>query len=299
MDHNKQERIFHIPVMVNEVINFLVWKRNGLFIDATVGGGGHAEKILESTFTECQLIGIDQDPEACEEARKRLSKFQNRFQIVWGNFADLQKLLPMEEIPRASGILFDLGISWFQLQNEKRGFSYNKDGPLDMRMNPTLKLTAQEVVNQYDEIKLYKIIKGYGEERRAKRIASNIVKRRKKNRIKTTLQLVKVIQECFKKPFINKALSRCFQAIRIEVNQELRALKEGLLQALEILEQNGKLVVISYHSLEDRIVKETFRFFENEGLGKILTKKPIFPRESEIKENHKARTARLRTFERN
>ncbi len=279
----------HEPVMVDEVLRFLEPGPGKLIVDATVGTGGHAEAILERG---AELVGIDRDPYALEVARERLSRFGERCCLVQGNFRHLEEILREQGIDEVDGVLFDLGMSSFQLDDPERGFSFSVEGPLDMRMDPSQSLTAHEIVNRWPERKIAEILREYGEERYAKRIARAIVRSRP---IETTTQLARIVARCYPPGYhrIHPA-TRTFQALRIAVNDELDALREGLTAAIRCLRPGGVVVVISFHSLEDRIVKHTFRQRWIADEVEILTKKPITPRPEEVKENPKARSAKLR-----
>jgi len=287
----------HIPVLRREVINFLAPKKDQNFIDATVGLGGHATLILEETSPRGKLLAIDQDPSALEEAKKNLKNYKNRVSYVFSNFDELGLLIrnwPVEEI---SGILFDLGTSSNQLSSD-RGFSFLKNHPLDMRMSPNTALTAAKIVNHFPEAKIRQILYRYGEEPMGGAISREIVSARRKEPIKTTRELVKIIDQAI--PEREKAKRKIhsqhfatltFQALRIAVNDELTVLENGLKQALQILSPGGRIVVISFHSLEDRIVKQFFRGSEE---LEILTPKPVIPSQEEITNNPRSRSAKLR-----
>ncbi|SHH41326.1 16S rRNA (cytosine(1402)-N(4))-methyltransferase RsmH [Thermosipho atlanticus] len=283
----------HIPVMPKEVVNYLLWKENGIYVDCTVGEGGHARLLAESS-PNVFVIGIDIDSEVLQIAEKNLSHFEN-IALFKSSYTDLPVVLKLMNINKVSGILIDLGISTFQLMGEGRGFTFNKDEPLDMRMNLEQTKTAHEVVNQYSEEKLANIIFQYGEERFSRRIAKKIVENRP---INTTLELVEVIKRALPYNEIKKRkrhfATKTFQAIRIEVNSELENIKKFLEIAPDFLEQNGRLAVISFHSLEDRLVKH---FFRNDPRIKQIAG-PIRPSESEIKSNPRSRSAKLRIAER-
>lgn len=300
----------HQSVLVNEVIQYLSPKSNENFVDCTVGGGGHAKSILELTKPNGKVLGIDLDPEAIKAASLNLQRFGSRAVFINDNFKNLKKIIYDAGFTQINGILLDLGVSSFELEDETRGFSFRGSSFLDMRFGATEK-TAAYIVNQYKEENLSRIFKNYGEERYAKLIARAIVNERKIQPIRTTEQLVKIIEKVYQhkpKLKINPA-TKVFQALRIEVNHELENLEEILPQALESLDKGGRIVVISFHSLEDRIVKD---FFRQEARGcicppkvpictckhqpkiKILTRKIIIPTNQEIKENPRSRSAKLR-----
>ncbi len=284
----------HIPVLLEESTNLLLGEGH-LYVDATVGLGGHTKRILEKD-PKSYVIGIDRDPYALEIAKENLKEFEGRFSLYHANFADLDEVLKQERVSYVDGFLFDLGISMLQLKSA-RGFSFQRDEPLDMRMNPEDKKTAYEVVNTYSEKELERIFKEYGEERNAKKIARAIALHRKRKPIETTGELVNLILSLVSKRHgrIHPA-TKVFQAIRIEVNEELRFLEIALEKTLTFLKKGGRLVVISFHSLEDRIVKNFFR--RNKDVIRPLTKSPIRPSIEEVRANPASRSAKLRAGER-
>lgn len=299
---------FHSPVLTKEILEYLDFKKGGVYIDCTLGGGGHSKAILENIYPHGLLIGIDQDIEAIEIAKEELKSCIDKVKLVKGNFKNLAKILSDLKIETVSGIVFDLGVSFHQLKEKERGFSFKEDSHLDMRMDLTQKFNADTLINSYSEKDLAEIFEKYGEERFSKRIARLIVAERKKKAISTTKQLSDLIIRSL--PRTKKRhtwrihpATRVFQAIRIEVNQELEALRIGLNQAIRVLEDKGRICVISYHSLEDRIVKHLFKEVEREGKEqknyglKIVTKKPIRPSSEEVRNNPKARSAKLRVAE--
>lgn len=279
----------HLPVMVNEVLGLLDVKEGKWYVDCTIGGGGHSQYILSKGGF---VMGIDQDIEVLELAKEHLREWKERVILKKGNFRNVKKILKKEGISNVSGFLYDLGLSSYQIEDSKRGFSFMKEGPLDMRMDKTIKINAGLIVNKAPEKELTRIIKEYGEEPRAGSIAKRIVSNRP---IVTTTQLASLIKKvyCGKRGRIDPS-TKTFQALRIAVNDELNSLKESLEQILPFLEKGGRVVVLSFHSLEDRIVKERFKGWKEEGGFDILTKKPIRPSLSEIKENPRARSAKLR-----
>ncbi len=287
----------HVPVLLEVATDLLTENRGKVYLDCTLGGGGHARRVLEKV-PEAKLIGIDVDEEATEIAKENLKEFGERVSIYKANFKDLDLVLKEEGVEKVDGVLFDLGMSMYQIRSG-RGFSFQGDEPLDMRMDKDQRLTAYEVVNKYPERELERIIREYGEERLSKKIARAIVRRREKKPIETTKELVEVIlsvyPEKLKRSKIHPA-TRTFQAIRIEVNKELENLKIGLGKALEALNPKGRLVVISFHSLEDRIVKRFMK--EKSDKLKVLTKKPVTPSEEEVRMNPSSRSAKLRAGER-
>jgi len=293
----------HIPVLLNETIEYLQPRTNQNFIDCTIGGGGHALKILSLIEPKGKLLGIDLTPEAIENLKISQSanwqiKAENRLVLINGNFANIKEIVEGEKFYPVNGILFDLGLSSDILESGGKGFSFMREEELDMRYNPGFAgLTAKEIVNKYPEEKLAEIFKENGGERFSRRIASKIVSFRKKRDIETTFQLKNLIKEALGRYFHIKSLARVFQSLRIEVNGELRNLGQGLISAVEILAPGGRLVVISYHSLEDRLVKKFFKEKKRNSELNILTKKPIRPEKKEIKENSRSRSAKLRVAE--
>lgn len=304
----------HYSVMCNEIIDSLNIKSDGIYVDATLGYAGMSSKILEK-LDNGLLIGIDQDKEAREYSDKVLSKIGNNYKIIDANFSELKEKLEELGINEIDGIIFDLGFSSPQIDDEKRGFSFMKDAELDMRMNLDSKLTAKIIVNTYSENDLVKYFYEYGEEKLSKVIAKKIVEMRKNKEIKTTLELVEIIKSAVGANYFfkNHPERKIFQALRIMVNDELEVLKKALPDAIDLLKSGGRMSVISFHSLEDRIVKEIFRKYsevdpivkglpeiplEYQAKIKIVNKKPILATEEEIKENSRSHSAKLRIIER-
>ncbi len=305
----------HLPVLLRESLEFLAPERGGVYVDCTMGPGGHAEALLERA-PEARLVGIDRDPDAIRLAAERLAPFADRLRLVTGEFGQVKRLLAELGIERVDGgFLADLGVSSMQLETAERGFSFQRDGPLDMRMGAG-EVTAGDIVNGYQEGELVRIFKDYGEERRARRIAREIVERRGRKPLETTGELRELIARVSgprrhgQGRRIDPA-TRVFQALRIEVNEELSGLAALLDQTVELLEQDGRLVVISYHSLEDRIVKHTLRGMArgevDETTGRtrsetrvieLLTGKPVRPQPEEVAANPRSRSARLRAARR-
>ena len=286
---------------------------DAVYVDCTLGGGGHTEGMLERSSTESKVIGIDQDKEAINFAKERLKKYGNKIEIFQDNFRNLDTVIYLAGYNKVDRILMDIGVSSNQLDNLERGFSYRYDAKLDMRMDRNLKISAYEVVNDFSEKEIADIIYKYGEEPKSRKIAKNIVEYRKNKKIETTLELSEIIIKSIGKSMKKHPSKRTFQAIRIFVNKELEVLEEALDKAVNLLNNNGKLLVITFHSLEDRMVKEKFREYENpctcppeipvcvcnkKSLGKVITKKPIIAKESELNENNRAHSAKLRIFER-
>lgn len=293
----------HIPVLQREILAYLDPKLNQNFIDCTIGEGGHALAILERTSPNGKLLGIDWSPEIIENCKLKIKSFKKRTTLVCDNFVNLKEIVRRERFLAVSGILFDLGMSSWHLTEAGRGFSFLKNEPLDMRYNSQNPLTAEKIVNYWSKSEIEKILEIYGEEQFAQKIAEKIIEARKSKPIKTTFQLVEIIKKAVSSryhtrfggyPRIHFA-TRTFQALRITVNDELNNLEKALPQALEILKPGGRLVVISFHSLEDRIVKNFLRENSKKSLLKILTKKPIRPTREEIKINPRTRSAKLRS----
>ncbi|MCS7285999.1 MAG: 16S rRNA (cytosine(1402)-N(4))-methyltransferase RsmH [Anaerolineae bacterium] len=300
----------HIPVLLEEVVKGLAVKPGGLYIDATVGEGGHAEAILEASSPDGCLLGIDADDKALEKASEKLARFRGRVALVKANYRDLAITARREGFFQVDGILFDLGFAFFQVEDPQRGFSFYLNGPLDMRYDRSSKLSAYHIVNRTPEEELADIIWRYGEEPRARRIARAIVQARP---IRSTLELAKVVEQVVGSGRKIHPATRVFQAIRIAVNQELDNLKEALPQTIELLKPGGRLAVISFHSLEDRIVKEFFRQESRDCICppempvcvcghratlKVITAKPVKPSPEEVKANPRSRSAKLRIAER-
>ena len=313
----------HVPVLRNEVLDFLKPKPEGIYVDATIGLGGHSLSILKESHPAGRLIGIDMDENALAIADKRLQTFKERFTLIHGNFAQLQQLLETYQINEVDGVLMDLGVSSLQLGTPNRGFSFQHLGPLDMRMDVRMDTSAAEIVNESPPDKLMKIFKEYGEERYAKRIVRHIVVARTEKPITSTLQLAEIVMGAYSTKAKQSKTSklhvhrrrqihpatRVFQALRIEVNAELDNLVLGLEAVVSVLKPGGCICVISFHSLEDRIVKRQFRQFaktcicppktpicicEHQQVLQIVTNRPILPSTSEIEANPRARSAKLR-----
>lgn len=295
----------HIPVMLSECMDSLITDPNGIYIDGTLGGGGHSKEILDRLDSKGQLFSIDQDDEAIEAASTYIGN-DDRFTILKGNFGYLTTLLPPPNHGQVAGILLDLGVSTHQIKEGERGFSFQEDGPLDMRMGNMTRITAYEVVNNYEYEELRDIIFHYGEEKASRKIAQAIINSRP---IETTGELRKVITEVVNQKFLVKTLARVFQAIRIEVNQELEVLKDVLNQSLEVLKEGGRLVIMSYHSLEDRLVKRFLKsgnfsgrvekdFYGNDlSPFRLINRQVITPSPNEVAKNPAARSAKLRVAE--
>ena len=304
----------HTPVLLNETIEGLNIKKDGIYVDGTLGGAGHSIEILKRLDpSKGILIGLDRDKEAIEAAKQNLSKYKNVI-YVHNNHDNLKEVLSELNIEKVDGILLDLGVSSYQLDERSRGFSYLGSNELDMRMDKTQRLTAKEVVNNYSEEHLANIIYEYGEEKFSRQIAKNICIQREKNKIETTDELVKIIEKSIPKlnPKEGHPAKRTFQAIRIEVNDEIRPLENTITKSIDALKPGGRLCVITFHSLEDRAVKTAMNRARGmctcpkeipycvcgaKVLGKVITKKPIIASESEQKENSRSKSAKLRIFE--
>ncbi len=306
----------HTSVLLNETIAALRIKPDGIYADGTLGGAGHSSKICERLGDGGRLFGFDQDDDAIAAASERLGKYGDRAAVIRSNFCHMADELKKRGITSVDGILLDLGVSSYQLDTAERGFSYRYDAPLDMRMDRTQARTAANVINAYAEEKLFHVIRDFGEERFAKKIASNICRRRQKKPIETTGELVEIIKASI--PAKNRITGghpakKTFQAIRIEVNSELRVLEESLESMIDLLSNEGRLCVITFHSLEDRIVKSIFKRNENpctcppefpvcicgkKPMGICAPRKPILPTEEEIRINMRSHSAKLRVFER-
>ena len=299
-------KIEHIPVMPKEVIEFLNIKKNGIYIDGTLGAGGHCQMIAR-LLSKGKIIGIDQDIEAIKFAKKKLAVFKNSIEYVNDNFVNFESILDKLNIKKVDGVLLDLGVSSEHLENPKRGFSFseskeNLDSKIDMRMNQSQPLSAYDVVNKYGEDELKNILFNFGEEPYAKQIAKKIVQVRKKYPIITVKDLLSVIKLATppKYRFSRKHkyyASKVFRGIRMEVNQELLVLQRAIPQIINRLKKGGRLVIISFHSLEDRIVKQSFREMASAKIVKLLFKKPLIPSREEIIKNPKASSAKLRAIE--
>jgi 16S rRNA (cytosine1402-N4)-methyltransferase len=306
----------HKPVMLNEVIDSLKIRPEGTYVDGTLGGAGHSSQIARRLSGEGRLFGFDQDAAAIEAATRRLEPYKDRVSIIRSNYSEMRERLSELGVRSADGILLDLGVSSYQLDDAQRGFSYRADAPLDMRMDQRQKLSAREVVNGYSIDELTRVIREYGEERFARNIAKHITAEREKKPIETTGELISIIKAAIPakaREGGGHPAKRTFQAIRIEVNRELDVLSDSLDGMIDLLADGGRICVITFHSLEDRIVKEAFRRNENpctcppefpvcvcgkKSKGRVITRKPIIPSEEETEENPRSKSAKLRVFER-
>lgn len=307
----------HQSVLLNETIENLNIRPDGIYVDGTLGGGGHSYEIAKRLGAGGRLIGIDQDADAVLAAAKRLEMFSDRVTIVRNNYCNMEQVLDELGIRGVDGIVLDLGVSSYQLDTAERGFTYKTDALLDMRMDQRQQLTARDIVNGYSEFDLYRIIRDYGEDKFAKNIAKHIVAARQIKPIETTLELGEVIKAAIPMKFRavgGHPAKKTFQAIRIELNHELEVLTDSIDRMIERLNENGRICIITFHSLEDRIVKTRFKNNENpctcprefpvcvcgkKSKGKVITRKPIVPSEEELTENKRAKSSKLRVFERN
>ena len=291
----------HIPVMCGEIINYLNLAAGKTIVDATIGMGGHSLKIIERISPGGKLIGIDRDEDAIKTARSRLGDYSASCNFVYGNFIDVDKILSDAGVQKVDGILLDLGVSSAQLDDPLRGFSFQNEGPLDMRLDRNSYRSAYDLVNNLNEDELSELLWNFGEERWHNRIARYLVKEREKHPISTTLELSQAVSRAIPYKYRHYRIhpaTRTFQAVRIAVNRELESLEIVIRKAVELLKNNGRICVISFHSLEDRIVKFSFRDFAAKGLLKIITPKPLVPADEEIRQNPKSRSAKLRVAER-
>lgn len=306
----------HKSILLNECMEGLSIKADGIYVDGTLGGGGHSFHIVQRLSDKGRLIGIDQDEDAIEAATKRLAQFKQRVTIVRDNYEHFQEILSTLSIPAVDGILLDLGVSSYQFDEADRGFSYRFDAPLDMRMDKRQDFTAKDLINSYSEAELYHIIRDYGEDKFAKNIAKHIVLERSKKPIETTFELSEVISHAIPMKMRVQGghpAKKTFQAIRIALNRELEVLEESLDGMINALKPGGRLCIITFHSLEDRIVKRAFRTAEDpcicpkdfpictcgrKSLGKVISKKAILPSDLEREENPRSKSAKLRIFER-
>ena len=305
----------HKSVLLNETIDGLNIKPDGIYVDGTLGGGGHAYEVCRRLGEKGSIVGIDQDAAAIEAASARLKDFGEKVTIVRSNYCDMKSKLHELGIDKVDGIVLDLGVSSYQLDTAERGFSYREDAPLDMRMDTRQKMTARDIVNDYTEADLYRVIRDSGEDKFAKNIAKHIVQARAVKPVETTAELSEIIRASIPMKFQKKSghpAKRTFQAIRIELNRELDVLRDSLDDMIDLLNPGGRLCIITFHSLEDRIVKSAFRKNENpctcppdfpvcvcgkKSKGSIITKKPILPSEEELEYNSRSKSAKLRIFE--
>lgn len=305
----------HVSVLLNETISQLQIKENGIYIDGTMGGAGHSYQICKRLGDKGRLIGIDQDEAAILTGTERLKEFGDKVAVVRSNYCNIRQVVAELGIQKVNGIILDLGVSSYQLDTADRGFSYKEDGPLDMRMDKRKELTARDIVNNYSEMELFRIIRDYGEDKFAKNIAKHIVRMRQEKPIETTYELNEAIKAAIPmkvRKNTGHPSKKTFQAIRIELNKELEVLNNTLQDMIDLLEEEGRICIITFHSLEDRIVKSIFRKNEKpctcppdfpvcmcgqKSKGKVITRKPILPSEEELAQNRRAKSAKLRVFE--
>ena len=306
----------HVSVLLQETVDGLNVKPDGIYVDGTLGGGGHIYEVCTRLGAKGSIIGIGQDEAAIEDASIRLKDFGEKVTIVRSNYCDMKSRLHELGIDKVDWIMLDLGVSSYQLDTADRGFSYREDAPLDMRMDQRSEMTARDIVNDYSEMDLYRVIRDYGEDKFAKNIARHIVRERAKRPIETTGELTEVIRHAIPMKFQKKTghpAKRTFQAIRIELNRELDVLRDSLDDMIDMLNPGGRLCIITFHSLEDRIVKSAFKKNENPctcpsdfpvcvcgkvSKGRVITRKPILPSEEEMEVNSRSKSAKLRIFER-
>ena len=305
---------YHKPVLYNEVMeNIIIKNKKAVYVDCTLGGGGHAEGILKNCTSDSKVIGMDQDEEAIKFAEERLREYSEKLIVFKENFKNIDMAVYFSGFEKVDRILMDIGVSSNQLDKVERGFSYKYEAKLDMRMNRDLEISAYEVVNEFSEKEIADIIYRYGEESKSRKIAKNIIEYRKNKKIETTVELADIVIRSVGKSMKKHPAKRTFQAIRIFVNKELEVLEEALDKGVNLLNEGGRLLVITFHSLEDRLVKEKFKEYEKscicppelpicmchkKSLGKIVTKKPIVAKAEELKSNNRAHSAKLRIFER-
>lgn len=305
----------HVSVLLNETISQLQIKENGTYVDGTMGGAGHSYQICKRLGENGRFIGIDQDEAAILTGTDRLKEFGDNVTIVRSNYCNMKQVVTELGIEKVDGIVLDLGVSSYQLDTADRGFSYKEDGPLDMRMDKRQSLTAKDIVNDYSEMELFRIIRDYGEDKFAKNIAKHIVRMRNEKPIETTYELNEAIKAAIPmkvRKNTGHPSKKTFQAIRIELNKELEVLNNTLQDMIDLLEEDGRICIITFHSLEDRIVKSIFRKNENpctcppnfpvcmcgqKSKGKVITRKPILPSDEEIAQNRRSKSAKLRVFE--
>ena len=306
----------HKSILLTECMDGLSIKPDGIYVDGTLGGGGHSFHILERLGERGRLIGIDQDEDAIKAATKRLEAYENKVTIVRDNYEHFQTILSTLSIPKVDGILLDLGVSSYQFDEADRGFSYRFDAPLDMRMDRRQDFTAKDLLNSYSEAELYRIIRDYGEDKFAKNIAKHIVREREKKPIETTFELSEIISHAIPMKMRVQGghpAKKTFQAVRIALNRELEVLEESIEEMIKALKPKGRLCIITFHSLEDRIVKKAFRTAEDpcicpkdfpicscrrKSLGTVISRKAICPTALEMEENPRSKSAKLRIFER-
>lgn len=306
----------HVSVLLEETVSNLMIKEDGIYVDGTMGGAGHSYQICKQLGENGRFVGIDQDEAAIRTGQERLQEFGDKVSIVRSNYCNMKQVLQGLGIEKVNGIVLDLGVSSHQLDTAERGFSYKEDGPLDMRMDKRQERTAKDIVNGYSEMELFRIIRDYGEDKFAKNIAKHIVRMRQEKEFETTYELNEAIKAAIPMKIRKNTghpSKKTFQAIRIELNKELEVLNNTLQDMIDLLDDNGRICIITFHSLEDRIVKSIFRKNENpctcppsfpvcmcglKSKGKVITRKPILPSEGEMEANRRSKSAKLRVFER-
>lgn len=304
----------HYSVLLQETIENLNIKEDGIYVDGTLGGGGHALEVVKRLSDKGRFFGIDQDDAAIRAAGERLKEYEDKITLIRSNYCNMQNVLEQQGVDKVDGIVLDLGVSSYQLDTEERGFSYRFDTTLDMRMDQRQALTAKNIANEYPEMELYRIIRDYGEDKFAKNIAKHIVAERNKKPIETTGELAEIIKAAIPAKFRQNGhpAKQTFQAIRIECNRELEVLRDSLDMMIELLNPGGRLCIITFHSLEDRMVKAAFKKAEKpcvcppefpvcvcgkKSQGSVISRKPILPSEKELSENSRSKSAKLRVFE--
>ena len=304
----------HYSVLLQETIENLNIKEDGIYVDGTLGGGGHALEVVKRLSDKGRFFGIDQDDATIRAAGERLKEYEDKITLIRSNYCNMQSVLAQQDVDKVDGIVLDLGVSSYQLDTEERGFSYRFDTTLDMRMDQRQALTAKDIVNEYPEMELYRIIRDYGEDKFAKNIAKHIVTARNKKPIETTGELAEIIKSAIPAKFRQNGhpAKQTFQAIRIECNRELEVLRDSLDMMIELLNPGGRLCIITFHYLEDRMVKAAFKKAENpcvcppefpvcvcgkKSQGSVISRKPILPSEKELGENSRSKSAKLRVFE--
>ncbi len=312
MTDKNENSEYHIPVLYNETLDNLVINSDGVYVDCTLGGGGHSEGILKRLSSKGVLISIDQDDEAIKFSKKRLEGYSN-WKVFKNNFSNIDKVIYMAGYDKVDGILMDIGVSSTQLDDPERGFSYRYDTRLDMRMNSDMKISAYDIVNSYEEAEIMRILFEYGEESHARKIAKFICENRQIKPIETTGELVAIIKRAYPERASKHPAKKTFQALRIEVNKELEVLEIAIKKSVDCLKKAGRLAIITFHSLEDRIVKTMFKDFATDCICpprlpvcmcnhratvKLITKKPIIPKDDELTENNRAHSSKLRVLER-
>lgn len=306
----------HYSVLLEETIENLKIKKDGIYVDGTLGGAGHASVVCSHLGPEGRFIGIDQDEDAIRASSERLKEFGDIVTIVRSNYCNMKQVLEELGLEKVDGIVLDLGVSSYQLDTAERGFTYRENAPLDMRMDNRNDMTARDIVNEYSEFDIYRIIRDYGEDKFAKNIAKHIVRMRQEKPLETTFELIEAIKAAIPAKIrmnTGHPAKKTFQAIRIELNKELDVLRDTLREMVDLLNPGGRICIITFHSLEDRIVKTIFKELENpcicppnfpvcvcgkESKGKVISRKPILPSEKELEENSRSKSAKLRVFER-